>query len=80
MTIENPPCLTTLDGLVKMMGLVRAKKVTTDEAQALALLSIAASLMWMTEGGADLICREIGEKLDTIARKMEVITAEIGRA
>ena len=68
MTIENPPCLTTLDGLVKMMGLVRAGKVTTDEAQALALLSIAASLIWMTEYGAS----KTWEKLDNI-------TAEIAK-
>ena len=66
MTIENPPCLTTAEGLVKMMGLVRAGKVTTDEAQALALLSIAASLLWLPEAIVDTIA----EKLDATALEL----------
>ena len=61
-----------------MMGLVRAGKVTPDEAQALALLSIAASLMPITEAGGyiDLLAL----KLDDITKKLEIIAAEIGRA
>ena len=62
------PCLMTSEGLEQMIAMVRAGEYPAHEAQALALLSIAASLARIREEGGwlEYIC----QSLETIASRI----------